>query len=93
MRFFLSQAVAITLEDLVIELAKRAGFKQSNVFLRRLGYIWVFCWFVYSLPSWVDFEISSGAYQHGGTKFSLILGLYRGEWHAQRYIVDDKRLS
>jgi hypothetical protein len=84
MRFFLSQALAITFEDFVIASAKRAGLKQSNKFLRRLGYIWVYCWFVYSLPSWMDFEISSGAYQQGGMKFSLILGLYRGKWYAQR---------
>jgi hypothetical protein len=92
MRFFLSQAFAITFEDFVIASAKRAGFKQSNVFLRCLGYIWVYCWFVYSLPSWMDFEISSGAYQHGGTKYSLIMGLYRGEWYAERYTID-KRFS
>jgi hypothetical protein len=82
--FFFSQAVAITFEDVVIALAARAGLKHSNKFLRCMGYIWVYCWFVYSLPYWVDFQLSSGAFGNGGTNLSMVMGLYRGEWYAER---------
>lgn len=84
LQFFLMQAVAITFEDGVISLAARAGLKHSNRWLRRLGYLWVYCWFVYSLPPWVDFLMSLGLFEHGGMKLSFILGLYRGEWHHTR---------
>jgi hypothetical protein len=83
-RFFLSQAVAITFEEIVIALAARAGLKRSNAFLRSMGLVWVYCWFVYSLTPWYDFLMSSGAYEHGGTKLSLIMGLYQGKWIAER---------
>jgi hypothetical protein len=75
-RFFISQAVAIHFEDIVIALAARAGFKHSNAFFRRMGYVWVFCWFMYSLGPWVDSLVSSGTYEHGCMKRSLIMGLY-----------------
>ena len=82
--FFILQAVAITFEDAVIALAARVGLKHSGALFRRLGYVWVYCWFVYSLPLWVDFQVYSGSFEHGGMKPSLILGLYRGEWYGTR---------
>lgn len=84
LHFFLLQVLAITFEEVVIALAARAGLKHSNIFLRCIGYVWVYCWFVYSLGPWIDFHVSSGAFEHGGMKFSLIRGLYHGKWFAER---------
>ena len=55
MEFFLLQAVAITCEDVIIALARRAGFSSKpNSFYKILGFVWVFAWFTYSLPIWLD---------------------------------------
>jgi Membrane bound O-acyl transferase family len=83
LRFFASQAVAIHFEDVVIALAARAGLKHPNAFLRRVGYVWVYCWFVYSLAPWVDSQVSSGTYEHACMKLSLIKGIYQGKWYAE----------
>jgi Membrane bound O-acyl transferase family len=52
MEFFLMQAVAITCEDVIIALAERAGFSSKSI--RLMGFVWVFVWFTYSLPLWLD---------------------------------------
>ena len=41
MRFFLLQAVAITFEDVVINLASRLGFGKTTRLSKCIGYIWV----------------------------------------------------
>jgi hypothetical protein len=46
---------------------------HSKVLLRRMGYIWVYCWFVYSLAPWVDSAVSPGAYEHACMNLSLII--------------------
>ncbi|KAG8935600.1 hypothetical protein FRC02_007311, partial [Tulasnella sp. 418] len=48
MPFFLQQAVAITLEDFVIWLGRRTF--GTPYWARWVGYIWVICWFRWSLP-------------------------------------------
>jgi hypothetical protein len=78
LRFFVSQAVGITLEDIIIALAARIGLRHQ--LFRRLGYVWVSCWFVYSLSPWIDFYVTSG----GGMTLSLIMGLYCGDWYPKR---------
>ena len=55
MEFFLLQAVAITCEDVIISLIARAGFStKPNRFFKIIGFVWVFAWFTYSLPVWLD---------------------------------------
>ena len=55
MEFFLLQAVAITCEGVIIWLAARAGFSSKpNCFFKIMGFVWVFAWFSYSLPMWLD---------------------------------------
>jgi hypothetical protein len=44
---FFSQAVAITFEEVVIALDVRAGLERFNAFVRCMGLVWVYCWFVY----------------------------------------------
>jgi len=81
--FFLSQAIAITFEDVVIALAKMAGLKDSSLY-RRLGYVWVLCWFVYSIAPWIDSLVASKMTQYDGQRISLIMGLYDGQWFPKR---------
>ena len=66
-KFFLLQAVAITLEDFVIYVAKRL-FRQRGIELkpgkadeswaeavvRVIGYCWVTLWFCLAFPLWAD---------------------------------------
>ena len=83
MEFFLLQAVAITFEDIVISLATRAGLSSKpNRFYKLIGFVWVFAWFTYSLPLLLDNMIHAGMMDNGWN-FSLILGLWRGDWTAK----------
>ena len=72
-KFFLLQAIAITLEDFVIYVAKRllcrAGieFKSERVdeswagtVVRVIGYCWVTLWFCLTIPGWLDEPDSIG---------------------------------
>lgn len=53
LRFFMIQAVGITLEDAVIALDKHVGVSARwPTFARRLGYLWVFSFFVSCAPEW-----------------------------------------
>jgi len=52
-RFFLLQAVVITFEDVVIWLTKPIHTKLGWI-SKVIGYIWVFSWYVWSGPSWID---------------------------------------
>ena len=75
--FFLSQAVAIICEGVIIELAIKAGFSpKPNRFVKFIGFVWVFAWVTYCLPLWIDEVI------HGGVmdkfNYSLVLRLWHG---------------
>jgi hypothetical protein len=52
-KFFLYQAVAIMLEDHIVDAAKTVGLQQ-NRFWKGIGFAWVFAWFSYSLRLYVD---------------------------------------
>ena len=53
LQFFLSQAVAITLEVIVIEgLAMR--FSIRGLLWQCIGYLWVIMWFTYTVPGFID---------------------------------------
>ena len=83
MEFFLLQAVAITFEDIIISLAARAGLSSKpNLFYKFIGFVWIYAWFTYSLPMWLDNMIQAGL-MDDGVNYSLILGLWRGDWTAQ----------
>ena len=78
-KFFLLQAAAIICEGTIIELAIKAGFSSKpNRFVKFIGFIWVFAWFVYSLPLWAEKSFHEGAMDR--LNYSLILGLWRGDW-------------
>lgn len=56
MPFFLMQAVAITLEDLLIDAF---GNTKPTIVTKNIGYVWVAVWFYFSLPYtyWVFKEV------------------------------------
>ena len=53
--FFFSQAIAITVEDAVIGIAGRAGWRLPTWASRALGYTWTFAWMVYSLGPYISY--------------------------------------
>lgn len=79
LEFFLLQAVGIMAEELVIEHAQRCSITKSTRWTKAIGFMWVFLWFNFSLPYW-----TVPGYRGGWTEefpdFSVILGLWKGEW-------------
>lgn len=75
-KFFMLQALAITLEDFVIYISKRlllqAGLKfnpgkanesWAEAAVRVMGYCWVVLWFCATLPIYVDEASARGFYK------------------------------
>ena len=88
MEFFLLQAVGIICEDIVISLAARAGFSSKpNLFYKFIGFVWVFTWFSYTFPMFLDRPIQGGL-MVDGWNYSLILGLWRGDWIVSNYLAN-----
>ncbi len=83
MQFFILQAIAITFEDMVIAVAARFGHTQQNTVFKVIGYAWVFAWFTYSLPMWLEPIVHAGT-MDDGVNVSLILGLWNGNWAPKR---------
>ena len=84
LEFFLLQAVGITCESIIISLAARAGFSSKpNRFYKFIGFVWVFTWFTYCLPILLDEMVHAGLVDDG-LNFSLILGLWHGDWTPSR---------
>ncbi|KAF8910299.1 membrane bound O-acyl transferase family-domain-containing protein [Mucidula mucida] len=71
--FFLLHAVAITAEDAVIAVGRRAGIRGGRV-VHILGYIWTLMWFYKTLPIWWDPEQRA---QNMFNKTFLPIGLYK----------------
>jgi len=63
MRFFLLQAMAITFEGAVISIGGRLGFNRQTAPLRYLGYIWVWCWFLFSMSPFWDQMTRAGFFE------------------------------
>ena len=57
LRFFLLQAVAITVEMMLIDTAKRLSIRGP---WRCIGYVWVILWFTYTVPDWTDPLLRAG---------------------------------
>ena len=60
LRFFMSQAVAITFEDIVIATVKRLGIQPAGWVGTVIGYLWVIVWLSYSLRDWVGGVAEAG---------------------------------
>jgi len=59
MSFFLMQAFTITLEDMLIWMAKSLRIKNS-AWTRVLGYVWVAAWFGWCTPGYINQMIRAG---------------------------------
>lgn len=80
--FFLLQAVAILLEDMAIEAAKEAGFRDSgrvSYVWKVVGWLWVIFWFSLTMPMMIDRQLRGGIFGFGGD-LSIITGLRTGQW-------------
>lgn len=70
--FFPLQAVIITVEDVVMALFKRLGVNKQTPLIRIIGYLWVFFWFYYSTPLFLDWGLKAGMNSGGMLPFSII---------------------
>ncbi|KAL1746996.1 membrane bound O-acyl transferase family-domain-containing protein [Schizophyllum fasciatum] len=82
--FFMSQAFAITVEDDMIVLARKAGLRESAA-TRALGRLYVAAWLYLSLPMMTHPILSSGRPIVSCLPFSPITMLYwrRAEYRSQ----------
>ncbi|KAJ7712524.1 membrane bound O-acyl transferase family-domain-containing protein [Mycena metata] len=74
--FFLLQAVAITLGDFLIFLAKRAGLQAGSA-ARLAGYAWTCTWLAWSIPMWQVPLVRGGLYDKDAMSVSVLLGLWQ----------------
>ncbi|KAJ7645152.1 hypothetical protein DFH06DRAFT_1136616 [Mycena polygramma] len=79
--FFMLQPCAITLEDFLIFLAKKAGLR-AGWWAHVMGYAWTWAWFAWTLPGWQVPLVCVGLIEES-LPVSLLLGLWRGEWLLQ----------
>lgn len=80
--FFLAQPVGIIIEETVISrmadtaLAKRISPTTAKV----IGGLWVAMWINVTIPFWVDFLKQNTQWLDLMPEFSIILGLWKGDW-------------
>lgn len=68
LRFFLLQAVGITVEMMVLDTAKRLSIHGR---WRYVGYVWVILWFTYTVPDWTDPLLRAGL-SEASSNFGII---------------------
>ena len=61
--FFLWQAVAITVEDFVIDAGRKRGIQETYL-LRVLGYVWTATWMVYTNVWFIAGALEYGVGSH-----------------------------
>ncbi|KAK0232274.1 membrane bound O-acyl transferase family-domain-containing protein [Armillaria nabsnona] len=77
--WFQLQAVAITLEDAVIVLGKRAGFRD-HILWRMIGLLWVATWFVLTTPMLTAVITNAAQPLRPTLPFSPLLGIQWWLW-------------
>ncbi|PCH37581.1 hypothetical protein WOLCODRAFT_140944 [Wolfiporia cocos MD-104 SS10] len=70
--YFIAQAVAISVEDAIIDVAKRTRLRCPELLTRCLGYAWVFLWLGISTPWLFNWTIQAGVSDKQRLPFSLI---------------------
>ena len=71
LRFFLLQAAGITFEDGVPSRLGNGCNGEKSIASKMIGYIWVFAWFTYSMPIWLNPQVHARTVDER-TNFSLI---------------------
>ncbi|KAJ7054622.1 hypothetical protein C8F01DRAFT_1323017 [Mycena amicta] len=54
LRFFVLQAVGISVEESIVALGRRLGLDRWPIPWKLLGYFWVWTWFAFTAPRWLD---------------------------------------
>lgn len=71
--FFVSQALGITIEDVVVDVAKKLNPKiGEGRWTRVVGYLWTIAWFTWSTVLYADWMARSGVGRSQGTPFSIV---------------------
>ncbi|KZT69927.1 hypothetical protein DAEQUDRAFT_231740 [Daedalea quercina L-15889] len=70
--FFMSQAVAITVEDAVIGAARMMQLRIPQRLAHIVGYAWVLFWMNLSCPWYIDWSLKAGIIDADRVPFSLI---------------------
>ncbi|KZT63295.1 hypothetical protein DAEQUDRAFT_641339, partial [Daedalea quercina L-15889] len=70
--FFFSQALAITFEDIVIELVRRSGIKCPRPLAHVIGYAWAVLWLCISAPWLINWTLKAGIIDTNRIPVSLI---------------------
>ncbi|KAF5328614.1 hypothetical protein D9619_011579 [Psilocybe cf. subviscida] len=80
--FFLAQPVGIIIEETVMSLVADTALAQriSPRTGKVIGGLWVAMWVNLTIPYWVDFLKQHTQWLDLMPEFSIILGLWRGEW-------------
>ncbi|KAJ6533175.1 membrane bound O-acyl transferase family-domain-containing protein [Mycena capillaripes] len=73
--FFMLQACAITLEDFIVFVAKKAGFRKG-LRIRVLGYAWTWAWLALTLPAW-QVQLARAGMMEDGLPPSVLLWLWQ----------------
>ncbi|ESK94325.1 hypothetical protein Moror_8190 [Moniliophthora roreri MCA 2997] len=75
--FFPLQAVGITIESVVAYMFR--SITGEAWWPRWVGYLWVFSWFVWCSPIYMDPLFHGGLFDYV-PRISLIMGIWKGEW-------------
>ncbi|THH16561.1 hypothetical protein EW146_g4108 [Bondarzewia mesenterica] len=81
MPFFILQALAITAEGGVIAFYRKSGVQLSPTLARLIGYAWVFVWFSFSCPIYIDWSLKAGVGRSKLLPISLVRYLLRAYYH------------
>ncbi|KAJ3496813.1 hypothetical protein NMY22_g19764 [Coprinellus aureogranulatus] len=76
-KFWMSQAIAITLESASIHFFRWTGIQVVWWVKRAVGYVWVLCWFSMTVPFWVEPVIRAG-FLENGLHFPLMKAIGEG---------------
>ncbi|PBK71704.1 hypothetical protein ARMSODRAFT_954525 [Armillaria solidipes] len=77
LKFFMSQALCITVESAVLALGRHLGIARgTNLFWRIVGYIWVQTWFAMCLPMYINPQNRAGV-SEAGVNSGIIEGLWK----------------
>ena len=73
------QPLGIVIETAVIVVFRKIGVHIHWRISRVVGFVWVLLWFSYTVPILLEPLLRVGFFE-SGPRFSLILGIKRGEW-------------
>lgn len=76
MSFFVIQAVGITIEDMIIALASKIGFRKTTSLSKLVGYVWVCGWLTWTIVWWIG-PLTKARFGTPDDKQSVILEFFQ----------------